>query len=98
MQSDVWPSIRRSDPPQPYAQITATATTPFDVLSHAVRDAFQDAMAMRGRLRDDAFRVHGFSGKKFRLFLNNLMSEVPNPRYMEIGLNTAANDRYSPTT
>ena len=30
-------------------------------------------MAMRGRLRDDAFRVHGFSGKKFRLFLNNLI-------------------------
>jgi hypothetical protein len=66
--------------------ITATASNRLDVLSKAVRDAFQDAMAMRGRLREEAFRVHGFSGKKFRLLMNNLMSEVPDPRYMEIGL------------
>jgi hypothetical protein len=48
--------------------------------------AFQDAMAMRGRLREEAYNVPGFSGRKFRLFLNNLMSEVPNPRYLEIGV------------
>jgi hypothetical protein len=86
MQSDVWPSIPISELPQPYAQVTATISKQIDTLGNAVRDAFQDAMAMRGRLRDEAFRVHGFSGKKFRLFLNNLMSEVPEPRYMEIGL------------
>ena len=51
-----------------------------------VRDAFQDAMAMRGRLREEAYRSHGFSGRKFRLLLNNLMCEVPDPRYLEIGL------------
>jgi hypothetical protein len=43
-------------------------------------------MALRGRLREDAFAVQGFSGRKFRLFLNNLISELPDPRYMEIGL------------
>ena len=86
MPTDPWPSIAKSEPPQPYALVTATASGTLDALSKAVRDAFQDAMAMRGRLRDDAYAVDGFSGRKFRLFLNNLMSEVPDPRYMEIGL------------
>lgn len=84
--SETWPSITRADPPPPYALVTATATGQIDVLGKAIRDAFQDAMAMRGRLREDAFRVPGFSGKKFRMLMNNLMSEVPDPRYMEIGL------------
>ncbi len=43
-------------------------------------------MAERGRLRDEAFRVDGFSGRKFRLFLNNLFGELAEPRYLEIGL------------
>jgi hypothetical protein len=86
MLSEMWPSIPKSDPPPPYALVTATAFSDVSALSNAVRDAFQDAMAMRGRLRDEAFQVHGFSGKKFRLLLNNLVSEVPNPRYLEIGL------------
>jgi hypothetical protein len=86
MQSDAWPSIARSDPPPPYAQITATSSKQIDALGKAARDAFQDAMAMRGKLRDESFRVQGFSGRKFRLFLNNLMTQVPDPRYLEIGL------------
>lgn len=86
MQSDTWPSVPRTDPPPPYALVTASATRQIDVLGKAVRDAFQDAMAMRGRLREEAYGVHGFSGRKFRLLLNNLMSEVPDPRYLEIGL------------
>jgi hypothetical protein len=81
--SEAGQSIAKSDPPQPYAQVTATQQ--IGILGKAVRDAFQDAMAMRGRLSDDAFRVNGFSGRKFRLLLNNLMRAVPNPRYLEIG-------------
>jgi hypothetical protein len=84
--SDVWPSIAKSDPPPPYAQVTVTSEPAIDALGRAIRDAFQDAMAMRGRLRDKVFQVHGFSGKKFRTLMNNLMSEVPDPRYLEIGL------------
>jgi hypothetical protein len=84
--STTWPSIIKADPPPPYAQLTATSSQKPGVLSEAVRTAFQDAMAMRGRLDDESFKVHGFSGKKFRLFINNLMHDVPDARYLEIGL------------
>lgn len=86
MESQIWPAIARSEPPMPYAQVTATTSQVPGGLANAVRDAFQDAMASRGRLRDEAFAVQGFSGKKFRLFMNNLISEVSDPRYLEIGL------------
>jgi hypothetical protein len=84
--SATWPALVKSDPPPPYAQITATASDATSALARALRDAFQDAMGMRGRLPEAAYRVHGFSGKKFRLFMNNLMHDVPDPRYLEIGL------------
>ncbi len=86
MNATAFPAILKSDPPPPYALVTTSVSHRIDALGKAVRDAFQDAMAMRGRLREEAFKVNGFSGKKFRLLLNNLMSEVPDPRYMEIGL------------
>jgi len=86
MQADHWPSIAQSDPPPPYALVTATASRQIDTLGQALRDAFQDAMAYRGRLREDAFLLSGFSGKKFRLLMNNLINYVPDPRYLEIGV------------
>jgi hypothetical protein len=51
-----------------------------------INAAFEDAMAMRTRLNEDVFSVDGFSGRKFRAFLNALIQEVPDPRYLEIGL------------
>lgn len=84
MTSD-WPAIRMITPVQ-YAQTTAVSTSAKNRLTPAVISAFEDAMAGRGRLKDDAFHIHGFSGKKFRTFMNNLISEVPEPRYLEIGL------------
>jgi hypothetical protein len=86
MESLAFPSIDPSDPPSPYALVTVTATQAVDALTLAVRNAFQDAMMMRGALCDDAYRVQGYSGKKFRLFLNNLMNELADPRYLEIGV------------
>jgi hypothetical protein len=86
MESLAMPKIEPNDPPPPHAQVTVTATAKVDALTAAVRNAFQDAMFMRGALCDAAYRVPGFSGRKFRLFLNNLMSELADPRYLEIGV------------
>lgn len=83
MESLAFPSI---DPSSPPAFITVTATRDVDPLTRALRDAFQDAMALRSRLEDAAFRVDGFAGKKFRMLLNNLLNELPDSRYLEIGL------------
>jgi predicted O-methyltransferase YrrM len=48
--------------------------------------AFDKALRMEGKLPPSLFDVRGFSGRKFRLFLNNLMSEIPTARYLEIGV------------
>ncbi len=86
MQTEKWPSMAKTDPPPPYAHLTMSAIHETSTLSTCVRKAFEDAMAMRAKLPPQAFSVQGFSGKKFRCFMNNLMREVPDPRYLEIGL------------
>ena len=83
--SETFPSFQPSYPP-PYAQTTAAATSREHPLIAPINAAFEDAMAMRTRLREDVFKVDGFSGRKFRAFMNALILEVPDPRYMEIGL------------
>ncbi|HTZ35850.1 MAG TPA: class I SAM-dependent methyltransferase [Stellaceae bacterium] len=80
-----WPSIRAAEPVQ-YAHTTAVSRTAKNPLTPPLISAFEDAMAGRGRLKDELFWINGFSGKKFRTFLNNLLSDVPDPRYLEIGL------------
>ena len=83
--SGAFPIFAAGSPP-PYAQTTAVGTSRSHPLVPAIVTAFEDAMAMRGRLREEAFAIHGFSGRKFRTFINNLMQEVAEPRYLEIGL------------
>jgi len=51
-----------------------------------IRTAFDDAMAAQGKLTQDVGLVHGFSGQKIRLFFNNLIALMDDPRYMEIGV------------
>ena len=82
---ETFPGFQTSHP-APYAQTTAMAASRDNPFVPAINAAFEDAMAMRGRLREDAFQIEGFSGRKFRTFLNGLIQEVPNPRYLEIGL------------
>jgi hypothetical protein len=55
-------------------------------LARPVVTAFEDAMGLRGRLQENAFQINGFSGRKFRLFMNNLIGNVLKPSYLEIGL------------
>jgi hypothetical protein len=50
------------------------------------RQAFDAAMANEGKLPEDVFSVVGFSGRKIRLFFNNLVSAINDARYMEIGV------------
>jgi hypothetical protein len=83
--SSTMPQFKAELPP-PYAQTTAVCTSHGGALIAPVVLAFEDAMGHRSRLRDDAYRIKGFSGRKFRQFMNNLVRDVPDPRYLEIGL------------
>jgi hypothetical protein len=87
MESLAFPTI---DPPSPPAFVTVTATQEVDPLVRAVRDAFQNAMVLRGTLDDEAFAVPGSAGRKLRLLLNNLVTELADPRFLEVGLRDAS--------
>ena len=67
--------------PAPHVSISSPGT-----LKDMVERAFRDAEAGIGRLDNTAYKVEGFCGRKHRLFVNNLVGQLPNPRYLEIGI------------
>lgn len=53
--------------------------------SMAIQASLFKALALDHKLRDEIVGMSGMSGKKYRYFINNLISLVPNPRYLEVG-------------
>jgi hypothetical protein len=66
--------------------VTVIETTGRSRLPIDVRAAFEDALADRGHMDQRAYDVDGFSGRRHRLFLNNLIAAIEQPRYLEIGI------------
>ena len=66
--------------------ITQTRVMPPHRYANAIRSAFDDALAGRGKLTEDVFGVLGFSGRKIRLFINNLIHNIEQAAYVEIGV------------
>lgn len=73
-------------PALPPAHLTVAETGPAGPLWLALRRAFDMAMESRSGLAAPLFAVQGFSGRKFRMFLNNLFATIEDPRYLEIGV------------
>ena len=63
-------------------QISGEAETE---LSLHVKHAFDLMTAGTGKLPEELLKLHGMSGKKYRIFVNNLVECVPNARYLEVG-------------
>lgn len=55
-----------------------------------VRAAFSQARAGEGILDPAALAMRGMSGRKYRLFINNLIRSLPDPRYLEVGCFTGS--------
>lgn len=70
----------------PDTHVTAIETSTRCPLTPVVRSAFEAACLGQGKLTPEVFAVPGFSGRKIRLFFNNLMGSLPDPRYLEIGI------------
>lgn len=47
--------------------------------------AFDKALAGNSELPEEVLALDGMSGRKYRMFINNLMREIDDPRYLEIG-------------
>lgn len=52
---------------------------------NAVKDSFDKALNYESKLPPWILNIHGMSGKKYRHFINNLVSLISNCRYLEIG-------------
>ena len=70
-------------PTDPRIAISGSSASPFSMI---LRHAFDRALAGDGDLDDRILSIPGMSGKKFRLLLNNLVSSVANPQYLEVGV------------
>jgi hypothetical protein len=70
----------------PAANLTVVETSYGNYLSLALRHAFDMALEGRSKLPEQLFEVPGFSGRKFRMLLNNLFATLHDPRYLEIGV------------
>jgi len=63
-------------------QLTGDWSTPE---AQRLSEAWFDAIGMYHNLPEWLRYMHGMSGKKFRYFLNNLVSATPDARYLEVG-------------
>jgi hypothetical protein len=54
-------------------------------LVDATKSAFHDALASMGKLPPEIFDIEGMSGKKYRIFINNLIARIENAAYLEVG-------------
>jgi hypothetical protein len=66
-------------------RITEGGNAASGTLSWFVRQAFSDALAGRGTVDPGVLQMDGMSGRKYRLFINNLIRSLPEARYLEVG-------------
>jgi Methyltransferase domain len=67
-----------------HAYVTET-TSPAPGLIALVRESFNSACMENTTIDPEVLKMPGMSGRKYRIFINNLIKRVDNPRYLEIG-------------
>jgi len=73
-----------SNLPQP--DITTVQPYANHKLPSLVRMAMDRAIAGESKISSDVLAIDGMSGKKYRMFINNLISLLDDARYLEIGV------------
>lgn len=74
--------LNEASPFTPYIKKTGSNKTKY---SKAIKNAFSKALEEQTKLPDWILNLHGMSGKRYRIFINNLISEISDARYLEIG-------------
>ena len=54
-------------------------------LASLVIQSFFDALALKHKLSAEILSMDGMSGRKYRYFINSLVSNIENPSYIEVG-------------
>ena len=66
-----------------YSNITSNKEVEY---SFAVQSAYNKSLLEKSKLSDWILLMEGKSGIRFRHFMNNLISELQNPRYFEMSV------------
>jgi len=66
--------------------VTTIRTSSSHSLSRSVCMALDRAIVGESKLISDILSIEGMSGKKYRMFINNLISSLDDARYLEIGV------------
>jgi hypothetical protein len=72
------------------SEITIVGGCVQDGLTAKVEIALRDAIAGVGKLPESLLSLQGMSGRKYRLFVNNLISLLDDARYLEVGILTGS--------
>jgi len=76
-------NLSDASPSNPHISFTG------DVTSHpyaqSILNAFNKSLKSHTKLSRRIIKMEGMSGKKYRYMINNLINEISNPRYLEIG-------------
>lgn len=54
-------------------------------LAQFIKKAYDMALSLEHKLSTELLKTEGMSGRKYRYFINNLISLINNPRYLEVG-------------
>jgi hypothetical protein len=57
----------------------------FDSFTILLHQAFDRALCLESEVSEKCLKLPGMSGKRYRMFINNLIRLVSKPRYLEIG-------------
>lgn len=69
----------------PKAHITKTDAGEHSLLADAVERAFEKALQRKSKLPQEILNLPGMSGQLYRHFINNLIEDLPDARYLETG-------------
>jgi hypothetical protein len=67
-----------------FAQIRTTTSIRNPLVAN-VSDAFSRSLSGQGQVPEEILSMKGMSGRKYRLFINNLVRATEDPRYLEVG-------------
>lgn len=77
---------------RPHASLVEMPETSISIFREAdhpyariVEDAFAAAQAMTNKLPRSVLEMDGMSGKKYRRLINEIIMNIPHPRYLEVG-------------
>jgi hypothetical protein len=65
--------------------VEASSNAVLSEMPKLVRSALEKALADMTKLTPEILAIPGMSGRKYRCFINNLIEQLPEPRYLEIG-------------